>query len=156
MSIESPLMMLSSTSRFFASVSAFLSVSCERTDCSFDKAARLVSRSFSRPSISAKRDLMTSDTELSAFASAFSSWLRRAACTGGVGKGTAGSFILSYSPFAAVADAPEAIVALDKAACRGTSGWSSDGTDPDGLEKRDPPSNGFLPVDRDLSISIAQ
>jgi hypothetical protein len=96
---------------------------------------------------------MTSDTELSAFASVFRSELRRAACTGGVGSGAFGSFNFSYSTLAVVPDVPDATAALDRATWSGTSGCNSDGVEPDGPENNEPPSNGFLPVERDLSIS---
>lgn len=50
-------------------------------------------------------------------------------------------------------DVPEATAAFESDTWSGTNGCNSDGVEPDGLENSEPPSNGFLPVERDLSIS---
>lgn len=64
-----------------------------------------------------------------------------------------GSFIFSYSAFAAVAAALEVTADFDRDACKGTRGCSSAGVDgPEELAKREPPSSGFFPLERDLSI----
>ena len=66
--------------------------------------------------------------------------------------GFEGSVSLSYSLFAVCAVVVVVAVALATAICRVTRGCSSEGAaEPE--EKREPPSKGFLPVDRFLSSS---
>ena len=66
--------------------------------------------------------------------------------------GFEGSVSLSYSLFAVWAVVVVVAVALATAICWVTRGWRSDGAaEPE--EKREPPSKGFLPVDRFLSSS---
>lgn len=153
-SAERPRMIPSSTSRFLASMVVLRLTSSKCWDSSLASAVLLVWRSFSRPSTSARRALMLSETAPSALARDLSSELRRAACTGGVGVEVFGSVSLSYSRFAAEAAPVAATTALETAIWKGKIGWSSKGAEgPDGLENSDPPRSGFLPDERDLSSS---
>ena len=97
---------------------------------------------------------MLSETAPSALARFLSRALRRAAWTGGVGVGLLGSVSLSYS-LSAVGTALRVVAAaLETAIWRGTRGTISGGAEgPEELEKREPPSRGFLFEDRVLSSS---
>lgn len=66
-----------------------------------------------------------------------------------------GSVSLSYSTSAVAAALLADATAFETEIWRGTRGWISLGADgPEELEKREPPSNGFLPEERDLSSSV--
>lgn len=61
---------------------------------------------------------------------------------------------MSYSALAAVQDAADVTSDFDNDTWRGTRGWSSEGVEgPEELEKKEPPSKGFFPLDLDLSSS---
>ena len=114
-SADRPRMIPSSTSRFLASMVVLRVTSSKCWDCSPASAVLFVSRSFSRPSTSARRALMLSETAPSALARDLSRELRRAACTGGVGVGVFGSVSLSYSRFAVEAAPVAATTAFETA-----------------------------------------
>ena len=115
----------------------------------------MVCSSCSRPPIRVSRALILSETAPSALARDLRRALKRAAWTGGVGAGVLGSMSFSYSMLAVEPVLLTARVALETAICNGTIGWSSAGAEgPDELLKRDPPSKGFLPEERDLSMSV--
>ena len=149
-----PRMIPSSTSRFFCSIADFLAPNSFQLTSSFSMADLLVDSSFSSPSTSARRAFSESCTADSADARFFSKADRRAAYTGGVGTGLAGSLSLAYSVSAVGIMVVAAAVALLRADCNGIRGWSSGGAEVEELEKRDPPRAGFLEDERDLSRSM--
>lgn len=97
---------------------------------------------------------MTSETEFSGCVSAFSRVRGRVAYTGGVILGACGSFSLSYSVLAVVAEVLEVMATFVRATCKGTRAWSSDEVDPINESIKNEPLRGyFLEVRRFLSIS---
>lgn len=151
---DRPRMMPSSTSRFLASMTFLRVVSVSRWASSLARAVRLVSMMLSSPAMRPRRALMLSETAPSALARFLRRALRRAAWTGGVGVGLLGSVSLSYSVSAVGTALRVVAAALETAIWRGTRGTISEGAEgPEELEKREPPSRGFLFEDRVLSSS---
>lgn len=153
LSADKPRIMASSTSFFLVSMAARREDRSTEAVPSSESLALLDSSNFSRPAMSSFLALMLSLTAPSALARFFKSDDRRAAYTGGLGRGVFGSVNFVNSVFAVSSRGREVDSRRDRADCGFSRGWSSGGRV--GVEKREPPRRA--PPERavrDLSTSV--